>query len=143
MTTSKGDGSRTIRIDGLDGLKAEFQKLPAVLQDAVNELTPQIAQYVGQVTQANASTKAEKKVAGSAIVIKGSSVVLGGPGSDAGRMALGTEHGGRARKTTQQFRAFRGQQGYFFWPAIRKHSDVIKKKWDALLDHVIEELVSG
>ena len=127
---------------GLDAIAADFRALPEALQEGIQELTPQLAVYVQGITKAAASTKAEKKVAGGAITVKGSGVVLGG--SDrAGLMALGTEHGGKRRKTTQQFRQWRGKEGYFFWPAIRSHSDEIKKKWDAMLDVIIEKLASG
>jgi hypothetical protein len=107
------------------------------LQKAVAELTPEIATYVAKIGVDAAKTKAERKVAGSAIVARGSTVVIGGSGSDAEQMALGTEFGGQRRKTTMQFRPHRGREGYFFWPSVRSHSDEIKKKWDALLDRLI------
>lgn len=41
---------------------------------------------------------------------------------------------------TTQFLPHRGQKGYFFWPAVRKHKENIAKEYLDAIDRVLEEL---
>lgn len=131
---------QALYIKGLDETMASFRALPADVKKGADEQVRAIARFVADQTSAAASTRAEQKAAGT-IKAQKSSVSLGGGGkkSRAGNMALGTEFGGRGRKTTQQFRAHRGRDGYFFWPTIRANSSKIKKMWDDL----VEDLTNG
>jgi hypothetical protein len=52
----------------------------------------------------------------------------------AGDVFFGAEFGGRGRPTTQQFPAYRGRVGYFFWPTIRADSQAITRQWETALD---------
>lgn len=129
---------QALYIDGLDETMAKFRALPSDVKKAADDQVRAVAKFVAAETSAAASTRAEQKAAGT-IKAQKNSVSLGGGGknSRAGNMALGTEFGGRARKTTQQFRAHRGRDGFFFWPTIRANSSKIKKMWDDLVDEAL------
>lgn len=135
-------GSRqSLYIEGLDETLRTFRRLPPELNKAADQEVRAIARLVADDTVAAATTKAERKVAGT-IKSQKASVSLGGGGRRraAGNMALGTEFGGRKRKTTQQFRPHRGKDGYFFWPTIRADADRIKRMWDDLVDKLLREV---
>lgn len=53
-----------------------------------------------------------------------------------GDLFFGAEFGGRGRSTTMQFRPHRGQQGYFFWPAIRANQEMMSGEWFDALDAI-------
>lgn len=138
-------GSRqSLYIAGLDETMRAFRKLPKDVKAGADEQVRAIAKYVADQTTAAASTRAERKAAGT-IKAQKASVSLGGGGKRqaAGNMALGTEFGGRGRPTTRQFRAHRGRDGYFFWPTIRANSGTIKKKWDDLVEGLLEDIANG
>jgi hypothetical protein len=133
---SKGPSSRSVKVTGLAEITADFRAMGPGLQEAITKLTPDIAQYVYRITTGAASTSAERKAVGG-IKLSGSAVILGNGNDRAGRMAVGTEFGGRRRRHTMQFRPHKGREGYFFWPAMRSHSTEIKKMWDDMLDRLI------
>lgn len=126
-------------VEGLDETLRKFRAMPADLKAAADEEVRSIARLVADATVAAASTPAERKAA-TTIKAQKNSVSLGGGGkrNRPGNMSLGTEFGGRARPRTQQFRAHRGKDGYFFWPAIRANSTKIKQRWDDLVDKLTE-----
>lgn len=51
----------------------------------------------------------------------------------------GAEFGGQRRPTTQQFKPFRGQQGYFMYPTIRDDDDRMVDAFDTALEAVERE----
>ena len=128
-------------IEGVAEAQTAFKALPADVQAKSFLLVREIATYVATSTHAAASTRAEV-FAAETIKATNASVSLGG-GRRSGNMALGTEFGGRGKRTTQQFRAHRGRQGYFFWPAIRRESATIRKMWDDLVQEAIERASRG
>ena len=111
---------QSLYIEGLKETIAAFTALPVEVKAKSDLLVKEVARYVADSTHAAASTRAEVMAAGT-IKAAANAVSLGG-GTRAGKMALGTEFGGKGRRTTQQFRTHRGRQGYFFWPAIRRDS---------------------
>ena len=129
---------QSLYIEGLKETIAAFNALPVEVKAKSDLLVKEIAAYVATSTHAAASTRAEVMAAGT-IKAAANAVSLGGGRTRAGRMALGTEFGGKARATTQQFRTHRGRQGYFFWPTIRAESAVIRRKWDDLLDAALRK----
>jgi hypothetical protein len=135
---------QALYIEGLDETLRAFRALPKEVKDEADDLVREISGFVAEVTRDAASTKAEVKAAES-IRSQKNSVSIGGGGKRdrAGNMALGTEFGGQARKTTMQFRKHRGRTGYFFWPTIRGNSEIIKKKWDDLLEKVTDRWAHG
>lgn len=132
---------QSLYIDGLDVTVARFKALPKAVRDGADEEVREIARFVATEAKGAASTRAERKAA-ETIKAQKNTVSLGGGGrrQAAGSMALGTEFGGRGRRTTQQFRAHRGTQGYFFWPSIRRNSARIKQRWDDLVDRLAAEV---
>lgn len=131
-------------IEGLDETIRRFRALPKDVKAGADELVREIPKFVASNAVAAASTAAERKAARS-IKSQKNTVSLGGGGKKnrEGRMALGTEFGGRARPRTQQFRAHRGKDGYFFWPSIRANSEQIKKMWDDLVEGLLEDIADG
>lgn len=61
----------------------------------------------------------------------------------AGDVFFGAEFGGRARKTTQQFRPHAGHQGYWFWPTLRQDTDSMFQEWARALDEIAAEWERG
>lgn len=49
---------------------------------------------------------------------------------------FGSEFGGQARSTTQQFPPFSGREGYWFWPTLREDTPEMLDTYVAVLDHV-------
>lgn len=141
MATSVKRGS--LSVAGLADTQAAFRKLPKDIRVGSDETVRAVARFVAAEAKAAASTPAERKAA-TTIKAQKNSVSLGGGGRKqaAGRMALGTEFGGRGRPTTQQFRTHRGTQGYFFWPSIRRNSTKIKEMWDEMVDEALKEFSS-
>ncbi len=129
---------QALYIEGLDETMAKFRALPSDVKKAADDQVRAVAKFVASEATSAASTKAEHKAA-TTIKAQKASVTLGGGGKNnrAGSMALGTEFGGRGRKTTQQFRPHRGRDGYFFWPSIRANSSTIKQMWDDLVDEAL------
>ena len=66
--------------------------------------------------------------------VKSGSVSLGNDPA-----AAGAEFGGQGRPTTQQFKPWLGQQGYFLFPTIRRDSERINETYREALDRVIRE----
>lgn len=133
---------QSLYIEGLDVTLRAFRALPADVKKGADEQVREVARLVRDSTIAAASTPAER-LAATTIKAQKASVSLGGPRRAAGQMALGTEFGGRRRKSTQQFRPHRGKDGYFFWPTIRANSTRIKAMWDQLLEDVINGVTDG
>ena len=138
-------GSRqALYIEGLDETLRTFRRLPSDIKKGADEEVREIARFVAEATAGAAVTPAEVKAATS-IKSQKASVSLGGGGkrNRPGNMALGTEFGGGARRTTHQFRPHRGRDGYFFWPTIRKSSGEIRQRWDDLVDRLLKEAARG
>lgn len=82
------------------------------------------------------------------VVRMGGSARLPGPRNRSGKrqtigdVIWGAEFGGGARRTTQQFLPWRGNDtgaGYFLWPTVRGDRDFIEKEYgDAILDAIDE-----
>ncbi len=144
MARSTGGLKSGLYIEGLGETIAAFKRLPKDVRDEADEQVRAIAQMIASETRSAASTAAENKAADT-IKAQKNSVSLGGGGkrNRAGNMALGTEFGGRARKTTQQFRPHRGKDGYFFWPTIRANSGRIVQMWDDVMDRAVERWSRG
>jgi hypothetical protein len=61
-------------------------------------------------------------------------VIVAGGASKAGQVFFGAEFGGQRRKTTQQFRPYRGTQGYWFYPALRAMTPKVLEEYGKALD---------
>jgi hypothetical protein len=53
---------------------------------------------------------------------------------------FGAEFGGGRRKTTQQFLRHRGNQGYFFWQAVRDSKSFIAQEYLNNVEKVIKTI---
>jgi hypothetical protein len=51
---------------------------------------------------------------------------------------FGSEFGGKARDTTQQFPVHRGREGYWFWPTLREDTPDIVDEWAYVLDDLAD-----
>lgn len=58
----------------------------------------------------------------------------------AGQVFFGAEFGGGRRKTTQQFLRHRGNQGYFFWQAVRDSKSFIAQEYLNNVEKVIKTI---
>lgn len=56
---------------------------------------------------------------------------------------FGAEFGGQARRTTMQFPAYRGNQGYVFWPTVRANRGKIAEEYLTAIDRVWNSLPGG
>lgn len=124
---------------GVEGLNALNRDLKAISRDAQAELKKanvDIAEKEGKRAQAAAYSL------GGVAAHVAPSIKGGGGNAWAGikfgsgqPAAMGAEFGGRGRPTTQQFQPWRGQEGYFVFPTIRRDSDQITEDWtDAIAD---------
>ena len=51
--------------------------------------------------------------------------------------------GERTRVTTAQFRPWKGRQGYWFWPTLRRDEGRIGEQWLGAVDAVVERVTRG
>jgi hypothetical protein len=56
---------------------------------------------------------------------------------------FGAEFGGQRRKTTQQFRPYRGKQGYWFYPTLRAATPKVLDDYGHALDRAIRKWGAG
>ena len=61
----------------------------------------------------------------------------------AGDLVFGAEFGGRGRPTTQQFREWRGNRGYAFYPTLRDHRSDVVDAWQLSLNRLAEKWARG
>jgi hypothetical protein len=61
----------------------------------------------------------------------------------AGDLFFGAEFGGRGRRTTQQFRPWRGTLGYAFYPTLRAHRSDVIDAWQEALNRLAEKWAHG
>jgi hypothetical protein len=126
-----------IQVEGLnETLKAFRQYGP----DAANELrtaAKNISPTVAHRQQA-AGRSSSKQSAKAAPTVRARRdrvpVIVAGGRSKAGVVFFGAEFGGRRRKTTQQFRPYRGHTGYWFYPTLRASMPAILDAYSKALD---------
>lgn len=130
------DRSEAIQIKGLKELQQELRRLD----------------FGGELRKANlkaaevVATSARSRAGGAGGVLRktapsikaaaeqrAAKVNLGGPSYP---WAMGAEFGGRGRPTTQQFKPWRGPQGYALYPAIR----ATKPEFMDVYEKAIEDL---
>jgi hypothetical protein len=140
-----------MRID-TDPIVAElikvFRRLPLEARRRVRDANATIAQdETDRVIDAADNAGPQAALAGSAVrVRRGESpaIAAGGnltirAGRRGGRVTgsdvfFGSEFGGQARDTTQQFPVHRGTQGYWFWPTLREDTPQMVSEWATILD---------
>lgn len=151
----------SIELQGLDALQRRFAKASATIQhELVDELTASAAPMLREM-HGSAFTRIQRTAVGSVALRQHSSGVelTGGTGGSLGAVLfMGGEFGGRRRRRTYQTRSPRGtayfvtrrttrmflphlgQEGYFFWPAVR---DWLPKVHDQVAERAFEVLDGG
>lgn len=130
-----------IRIEGLNEVVARLKALDVGAEVGIRLANKEAATSVAQGA-ASAASALGGVAAHSAPAIKASAGIKSAGvalGSDAYPMALGAEFGGGRRPTTQQFEPWRGHEGYFLYPTIRRDSERINETYRDALDRVIRE----
>lgn len=61
----------------------------------------------------------------------------------AGDVFFGAEHGGGRRPTTQQFPAWTGKTGYWFWPTVRVQLPRLRREYIRTLDELAAKWARG
>lgn len=124
---------------GVAGINALNRDLKAISKDAQSELKKANVDLAKK--EADRAKSAALSLGGVAAHVA-PSINGGGGNAWAGikfgsgqPAAMGAEFGGRGRPTTQQFQPWRGQEGYFIFPTIRRDSEAITRDWtEAITD---------
>lgn len=134
-----GAGEGAVRVEGLNEVIARLKALENGSEVGIRVANKEAATMVASGAKSAASALGGV-AAHVAPGIKASAGVKSGAvslGSDPA--AAGAEFGGQGRPTTQQFQPFRGHEGYFLYPTIRRDSEAINTTYRAALDRVIRE----
>lgn len=133
-----GADDGAIRVEGLSELILRLKALETGAEVGIRLANKATASLVATGAQGAASGLGGV-AAHVAPGIKATAGIKSGSVSITGDAAAGAEFGGRGRPTTQQFQPWRGTQGYFLWPTIRRDSEQINTTYRAALDRVIKE----
>lgn len=128
-----------MRLQGLEKLTRAVRRFPRELNRELDDASQRIATIATREIRGAARTRAERRAAVAVRARGGSNpaIELTGGGGRAALMLPGTEWGGQARPTTQQFRPWLGgdDSGYFIQPTIRRRFDRWSDEWrDGLED---------
>lgn len=162
--------SEIVEVDGADEARRRIMALPKVASKAMREAAREIVDdEVPRIKRAAAGDRVSQLVAGAIrtrsdrfpTIVAGGSKKLApsrkihrsrtektksGRGKlvkpSAGELFFGAEFGGRRRKTTRQFRAHKGKEGYWFWPTLRADAERIGDQWVGAIDQVEKEFTS-
>lgn len=149
--------AETIRVglrvdDALDELKKVLRRMPMRAKVAMRDASSTIAERETDEVKsaADRESKQARMAAASVRYRRGETptIAAGGAltvrtGARGGRVTgsdvfFGSEFGGRARSTTQQFPPHRGREGYWFWPTLRGDADSMLDEWATALDAVAQ-----
>jgi hypothetical protein len=135
-----------IQVEGLRETLAAFKRFGP---DAANELRTEAKNIASQVVarQKAAGTGSDRTSALAAGSVRARrdrtpSIVAGGR-SKAGQVFFGAEFGGGRRKTTRQFRPYRGTQGYWFYPTLRAMTPKLLVDYGHALDRAARKWGAG
>lgn len=134
-----GAGSSGIGYEGLNQLNRD---LKAISKDAQSELKK--ANVTVATEEGTRAQRAAFSLGGVAAHVA-PGVSGGGGNAWAGirlgtdPAALGAEFGGQGRPTTQQFQPFRGKQGYFLFPTIRRDNEEITRTWTESIEALMKK----
>lgn len=151
--------SASIEILGLDPLTNRVKLWPKQIDDAVAaEIRDIVEPMAGNMRRQAAAVGGSCRVVGPTVSVSTTTTgmaVTVGQGGLAAVLVKGAEYGGRRRgkrgyvtrsrsghgylvrrRTTQQFKPFLGNRGYFFWPTARTDLKGINQRVGALLSEV-------
>lgn len=133
-----------IHVEGLRELFRTMSKMGGQISDDVRAASTDLAEdFLGSIRPA---TIAERRAMSAFRVYRDRIPKVGFPksakagvsgGATAGQLFFGTEFGGRARPTTQQFPPHTGRTGRFFYPELRSSGRQLADAW---FDMVADEL---
>ena len=130
-----------VRVEGLDELNRTLRALggrefQAELRAAGKEIATEVASDATGKAYSLGGVAAHVAPSISASAgFTSAGVSFGGAAHPA---AMGAEFGGQGRPTTQQFKPFRGHEGYFVYPAIRDNSEEIERTYLAAVDNILK-----
>jgi hypothetical protein len=123
-------GGEGIRVYGLSELNKALRDLSNGAQRELRDANVRIAKKEGERAQAAAYSLGGVAAHVAPSVKGGGSTTWAGIKFGSGQpAAMGAEFGGRGRPTTQQFQPWRGHEGYFVFPTIRRDSESITRDW--------------
>lgn len=108
----------------------------ALAQDAIRDITR--AARAGPERTVAAKLKAYRKRIPELGYRAGAKVGVSG-GATMAEYFPGTEYGGGGRRTTRQFRPYKGRTGYFFWPTVRDRGAGWASDWFHLIAEALED----
>jgi hypothetical protein len=135
-----------IHVEGLNETLRAFRQYGP---DAANELrtaAKAIAADVAAKQQAagRSSDRQSAMAAGSVRARRDRTpVIVAGGRSKAGMVFFGAEFGGQRRKTTRQFRPYRGKTGYWFYPTLRAATPKLLEDYSQALDRAARRWGAG
>jgi hypothetical protein len=135
-----------IPIEGLNETLRAFKRYgpdaAAELRTAAQKIS---AQAASQLQAAGRSSDRTSALAAGSVRARRDRVpvIVAGGASRAGRVFFGAEFGGQRRKTTQQFRPYRGKQGYWFYPALRAMTPKVLEEYGKALDRAARKWGAG
>jgi hypothetical protein len=133
----------------IEGLNETLRAFKRYGPDAANELRTAAKAIAGeaatQIQAAGRSSDRQSAMAAGTVRARRDRVpvIVAGGSSRAGQVFFGSEFGGRRRKTTQQFRPYRGTQGYWFYPALRAMTPKVLEEYGKALDRAAEKWGAG
>lgn len=137
--------SGAVEVSGLRELNKALKELGPQFPKEMRKTNKAVAEDVASEARSRAlslggvAAKAAPSVKASAGATSGGVAV----GSNSAPWALGAEFGGGRRKTTQQFKPWRGSgasAGYFVYPTIRENADEIVEAYSEGMDELLKRV---
>lgn len=135
-----------IHVEGLNETLRAFKQYGP---DATNELRTEAKALSSQVAarQKAAGAGSDRQSAMAARTVRARRdrvpVIVAGGRSRPGMVFFGAEFGGRRRRTTQQFRPYRGRTGYWFYPTLRAMTPRLLEAYGDALDRAARKWGTG
>lgn len=118
-------------VQGYDEFVRATDKIEKALPVTMTESSLEFARQWVSFAQTRAYDDYSQEAAASLIV---SSDTEGAQITNSSIVFYGSEFGGQARPETMQFPPWRGQQGYWFYPARRDNADTLNEIWGKGID---------
>lgn len=139
-----------IVVEGWREIVRRLNRLPKVAQQELREQARAIAaDEAARIQRAGASDDLQSQAVAQFVrarsdrvpnIVATSSRKAGvSGGATVRQLFYGAEFGGQRRRTTQQFRPWRGRQGHWFWPQLREDEGRMVERWDMALRAIERE----
>ena len=123
-----------IRVEGAQGVLARLGRLPATAQREVEEVLAGVAGVNATKIRAAAGRAGRQAAKASASVSASGNTISGG-----GPFFMGSMFGGQGRPTTQQFKPYRGGDGYWFFTTLSEAYPETVDRFSAVIDAIARE----